>query len=74
MMSDDAKVGWIIFSMTLAVIVSMFFGLAALNSYSCSARWEKSGLQTSWGFLQGCQVQQKDGTWIPERVLRQIKQ
>lgn len=53
----------------LAVCVG---GVMLLDSSTCAGRWEKSGMASSWGPLQGCLVQRKDGTWVPDKTLRQF--
>lgn len=42
------------------------------SSVSCHSSWAKSGMATSWGPIQGCLVQTKDGHWIPEDRYREI--
>jgi len=40
-------------------------------SYECSAKWEKSGMATDWGPIQGCLIK-RDGKWIPSENYREI--
>ena len=48
-------------------------GLAvALADVACRAKWEDSGFKSDFGVLKGCVVQRKDGTWVPEHMLRDI--
>lgn len=54
----------------LLIIFGVFFALAAL---SCKARWEGSGLQSSWGPVKGCLVRLPDGRWIPDDRVRDIE-
>ncbi len=49
-------------------------GAMWLDSASCESRWKGSGMQTSWGPLQGCLVKRKDGTWVPDKMMRDINQ
>jgi len=37
----------------------------SVSALSCHSRWVKSGYETSWGPLQGCNIK-VDGRWIPE--------
>ena len=57
------------YAAAFVVITALFGGFAYLQ---CHARWEYSGQAASWGPLKGCVIQQPDGTWKPEKVLRRI--
>jgi hypothetical protein len=44
----------------------------AIGAWSCGNRWADSGMKSRWQFGAGCQVQRKNGTWVPEKMLRDI--
>lgn len=56
----------------LVVLLIILGVVCAVASLSCKARWEGSGLQSSWGPMQGCLVRLPDGRWIPDDRLREI--
>lgn len=43
-----------------------------LESCTCSSRWSKSGMMTSWGPVQGCLVKTEGNKWIPEDRVREV--
>ncbi len=51
--------------LVIVLIVSVVF-----SSWSCGSRWGKSGMQTSWGPIQGCLVQTPNGRWVPDDRVR----
>lgn len=51
--------------------VVVFLPFMALDAYSCSSRWAKSGFETSWGPLQGCNIRPPGGRWMPEKNYRE---
>lgn len=53
--------------MVIVVAISWFF-----KSWSCSSKWEYSGMQTSWGPVKGCLVQTPNGYWIPAERIREV--
>jgi len=70
----DTFVGFLI-AVGLAFLVGSFlFGIAAtMESFSCEKRWSSSGMQTSWGPIQGCLINLGDGRWIPDTNYREMK-
>lgn len=58
----------------LLFIVFVFLASFQLDSNSCTATWEASGMKVQWGILKGCQIQQKDGTWIPAYNYRAVRE
>lgn len=61
----------------LFFVFGVIFGILLLvascsSLVSCKASWGKSGLNTSWGFFQGCLVEVEPGRWIPEDKVREI--
>lgn len=51
----------------IAVIVGWTF-----QSWSCSSKWEFSGMKTSYGPIKGCLVQTPNGRWMPEERIREV--
>lgn len=59
----------------IASLVVLAIALAlsvALSSWSCGNRWADSGLKSRYKFGSGCQVQRANGSWVPERTLRDV--
>lgn len=53
----------------LALMFVVFVYLAATSSgEGCRRRWDRSGMQASWGIDEGCRVEVRPGKWIPERA------
>ena len=63
--------GEIIFS--LVALASILAVLAIVEAVGCHARWKHSGLESSWGPLQGCLVTFPDGRQIPDDRVREIE-
>lgn len=55
------------------IMAALGLGCVWLESAGCASRWEKSGLQSSWGPLKGCQVKSWKGNWIPEDSIRDVE-
>lgn len=64
----DLIVNLILLGIVAAVIVGALFA----KPFACHAKWSRSGMQSSWGPLQGCVVRMPDGRWIPEERVREI--
>lgn len=66
------------FDLAVTIVVMLvlfaFFSVVgfAWNSYACSARWSASGVKAEYRLGAGCTVQRKDGSWLPERALRDV--
>ena len=57
------------------VMVLAVYGIAGwFAAYQCESAWARSGLKSDWGPVQGCLVQRKDGTWVPDKMIRDITQ
>lgn len=57
----------------LLVLLSAAAGLAvAARSYQCHSAWADSGMPARYKLRAGCQVQRKDGTWVPSGAIRNI--
>lgn len=63
---------------TWAFIGPAFFLLASAGAFAwfasaqCTSRWERSGLRSDWGPIQGCMVERRDGTWVPDESIREL--
>jgi hypothetical protein len=49
------------------VCIALFVGLSA---WECGRRWAGSGMATTWGPVQGCQVEIRPGVFFPEDRVR----
>lgn len=56
----------------LIILGLILFGAAMFGEWRCGARWEGSGMRTSWGPVKGCMVETKPGRWFPEKVVREV--
>ncbi len=54
-----------------AFIVAPFAAIAGVDYLGCKSRWAQSALPTSWGPIQGCLVQLRDGRLVPESIVRE---
>lgn len=57
---------------SVIVLVVCLVGWAIIASASCSSRWARSGMPTSWGPVQGCLVKLPDGRWLPDERIREV--
>lgn len=57
--------------LTIFMVMLIFWAVFG-NVWSCGWRWEDSGYKSRWSFGVGCQVQRKDGTWVPESTMREV--
>ena len=73
-MNRDTKEILVIVAVAVAIFATIFGGLMWLKSEQCAAQWGSSGMAHSWGVVQGCMVQRKDGTWIPASAYREMTQ
>ena len=62
--------GELMFSLIILLVVGL--GSCGWSAASCGARWDQSGLDTSWGPIQGCLVQVPDGRWVPSDNVRGV--
>ena len=59
----------------LAIFAAATVGIVVgIKSYACPARWKDSGAKAEYRVMAGCMVQRKDGSWLPEKVLRSVSQ
>lgn len=57
---------------TVMIFVALISGSLALDSASCTSKWEDSGFATRWGPIKGCVIQVPSGKWLPENVVREV--
>jgi len=57
---------------SLIVMAFVLAGYVIFGAWQCSAQWKHSGLESSYGPIKGCMVKRKDGTWVPEKALRDL--
>lgn len=51
-------------------VIIIVIGVYVFDSMSCKARWRQSGMQTSWGPVQGCLVKVGE-RWVPDDRVRE---
>lgn len=64
-----------VIALSIAFIVFFALAIAAmypLASYTCYAQWRNSGMEVSFGFMQGCQIKTEHG-WIPAENYRGVQ-
>ena len=55
------------------IMIALVIGAAyKIDQYSCTSRWEDSGMATKYSFMGGCKIQLPDGKWIPEDRYREF--
>ncbi len=69
---SDAKLGTLIVGGFVGVIAALVGGSIAYDSWACGRRWGGSGMATTWGPVQGCQVEVSPGRFIPEDRVREV--
>ena len=55
-------------------IVGSISATIGLEAYGCRSRWADSGVKSDYRLPGGCMVQRKDGTWWPEKTIRDVGQ
>ena len=60
------RVGVLTLTLLIAVIALVLGPACLLDRMSCQAHWDDSGLAVRWSALGGCQLHQKDGTWLTD--------
>ena len=58
----------------IASILAFFVLLIVIyawKSVECREMWKPSGMETSFGFFQGCQVKTPKG-WMPSHIIREV--
>lgn len=59
----------------IAIGLGVPFGFKYVaERYGCAAAWADSGMSSRYSFFGGCQIQLKDGTWIPSSRYREMGQ
>lgn len=58
----------------LAAMALIILGVIGLEAYGCRSRWADSGIKSDYRLPGGCMVQRKDGTWWPEKAIRDVGQ
>lgn len=58
----------------VAAVALIIYGVIGLESYGCHSRWADSGIKSDYRLPGGCMVQRKDGTWWPEKAIRDVGQ
>lgn len=58
----------------LAAVALIILGVIGLEAYGCRSRWADSGVKSDYRLPGGCMVQRKDGTWWPEKTIRDVGQ
>lgn len=56
----------------LAAMALIILGVIGLEAYGCRSRWSESGVRSDYRLPGGCMVQRKDGTWWPEKTIRDV--
>ena len=54
-------------------IVLFLGGLYFFLEASCEKKWAASGMRSSFSVLGGCQLEVKDGIWLPEKNYRDLE-
>ena len=64
--------------LVVAILVTIVVGIPSavigLEAYGCRSRWSESGVRSDYRLPGGCMVQRKDGTWWPEKAIRDVGQ
>lgn len=64
---EEAKASAIVGLVLIALLAAAPF---ACNAWTCARRWNGSGMMTSYGPIQGCQVEVAPGRLMPEASVR----
>lgn len=56
----------------ITIMITLITLSFSINKATCSAQWGKSGMQYSWGPIQGCMLELADKTWIPADQYRNV--
>ena len=65
---NENSAGLFLFLGGVVVFFSVSFVIAfGLDALSCASRWNRAGLEHSYGPLQGCMVKTPSGLWMPEK-------
>lgn len=58
----------------VSIVGAIIAGVIGLEAYGCRSRWADSGIKSDYRLPGGCMVQRKDGTWWPEKAIRDVGQ
>lgn len=58
----------------VSIVGASIAGVIGLEAYGCRSRWADSGIKSDYRLPGGCMVQRKDGTWWPEKAIRDVGQ
>jgi type IV secretory pathway TrbD component len=57
----------------MAVLLAITLGLGLwIAGVKCERSWADSGMRARFVVIGGCQVQRKDGTWVPSSAIREL--
>lgn len=59
--------------MIVLAIIAILLAAIVLAPFKCAAKWERSGMATEWGPIQGCMVEVEPGRWLPDERVREIE-
>lgn len=65
----DAILCWLIL---LGFAMLFVAGPYLWRQQTCISKWEHRGIKVEYGLFKGCLVQRKDGTWVPDDMLREF--
>lgn len=59
----------------VAIVVAISAALLSLAVWgevaTCHGKWRDSGMDSRFGFPEGCMVRLRDGRWIPQAAYRE---
>lgn len=58
--------------MMVVVLIALLTISWIVNVVGCTNRWEETGYKSKYGITSGCMVQRTNGTWVPEKMLRDV--
>lgn len=64
----------LVVAILVTIVVGILSAVIGLESYGCRSRWADSGVKSDYRLPGGCMVQRKDGTWWPEKAIRDVGQ
>ena len=73
-MYDEGTTEWIAVASIILVLMGVLVCTGFVSEYQCKERWKDSGQRSRFDWTVGCYVQRKDGSWVPERVIREVQQ
>jgi hypothetical protein len=66
----NETIGTIAIILTLLAVI--FGGVYMLESATCAAKWQNSGMPSSFSVFGGCQLTLPDGRVVPASAYRQL--